>query len=1309
MEPLDSVQRVDQLLQRDELRHRFELAWRAGQQPEIGPFLEEIAPAAQGELFLDLLGIELELRQEAGDQPGPAEYHARYPTFGPHIERIFRDAKSEALLQPAFLRPGSVIGDYRIECEIGRGGMGVVYRAEQVSLGRQVALKVLIPGHRAQSTSRSRFLREARAAARLHHTNIVPILDLGEHAGNHYYAMQLIRGRPLDQVLAEQRGQREKRSASDSGKKSERAGFWRQVSRMGWHLADAVQYAHEQGVLHRDIKPANLLVDEQDHVWLTDFGLAKTEDSDLTLRDEVVGTLRYLAPEAFAGETDERSDVYSLGVTLYELLSLRPPFQVRERGALIQQIQGGDIVPLSQLEPTVPRDLATIVSKAIQRDPQDRYQTARELADDLDRFWHEQPILARRHSALGLLTRWVRRNPALAALTGSLALLLLFISIGSTVVAVYFRRQQELHQQLADQRNTQRLAAERLATTAELAQQQVVRSLASLHSDEGVRALTQGDTIQATLSTALALDQLADQPPTPAANDELTTEQALRSRLVALLDDAPNIVARQTFDAHDWRITELNGFVRSRTANPPQLEFAENGELCIVSLLGDVAFRWNLNDDTYHQVSLGAASSSTPDSVPVAEVRYTRDAEFAVRFLPPDKLELWSCFPETRRCQLGHRPEDGASLLGGWISPNQQRLVVCFANRQPTLELLVCDLAQGNILATHTLQLPSPRKTLYLGTQFSSDSRRALFWGDFATVLDLETGALIQPAKPSPSSDVLLDPAGRFVVAGRGARLMLQDLAAPDNALAETELPMPLNTPVICLATDRAGRWLIAGTMEGSVYVLDMEQQKLVSTPIRHHDGNIERLEVNPQGDAVAVVDSNGLVRVWSLPAGRPLTPPLRLEEPIASLTWDHNGRRLAVATISGDVTLWDLARRSTIQVLNANNTHLSPAPDGNQVLCWSGEAGASVWDLSTDPPHMSANLPQLAVIAADWNSSGTKIAIASTVGGNENKAIEFRIWDPTQPQADAVSMQRSYQLHAGDLFTRFMDEGSKLVVRAPAGPAVVEVAKGEEIFRLDLTPQSSFTQYCSAVSNRLVAACERMTSPHVENRLRAWDSSGRLKFETQLPSARRVFSLHFSPDARLLAVIGEFGVRLWRSRDSAWEPVPLPKADQHIAFIDFDRAGSHLAYLDDSSMCHVVRLAESNLSTTSFYVPGMPIQTSFSPDGKRLALLTNRNGVSIWDWSRGEPLTPNYRPDNALRQSLFAPDGNHLILAGRNGGLEWLTIPTADDVPWTELTRQVQRITGSTWSADKSKRRLTAKEWKQLAGASAAEGSAEP
>ncbi|HET8645118.1 MAG TPA: serine/threonine-protein kinase, partial [Vicinamibacteria bacterium] len=327
--------------------------------------------------------------------------------------------------------------------EVGRGGMGIVYEAEQVSLRRRVAVKVLPARKLTEAAALDRFRRESRVAARLHHTNIVPVYAVGEHEGLHYYAMQFIQGQGLDVVIAELRRQREAapetpgpnpdltaslaqeletgRPAADaqaetkvhsgtgtagssvlSGLGGTEPGapahvrYFRSVARVGVQVAEALAHAHAHRVLHRDIKPSNLLLDTQGAVWVTDFGLAKSEDGgDLTVTGDIVGTLRYMAPERFGGQADERSDLYSLGLTLYELLTLRPAFAAPSKAQLIEQILHDEPARPRALDARIPRDLETVVLKAMAREPKDRYQSAQELADDLGRFLGGRPILAR--------------------------------------------------------------------------------------------------------------------------------------------------------------------------------------------------------------------------------------------------------------------------------------------------------------------------------------------------------------------------------------------------------------------------------------------------------------------------------------------------------------------------------------------------------------------------------------------------------------------------------------------------------------------------------------------------------------------------------------------------------------------------------------------------------------------------------------------------------------------------------------------------------------------------------------------------
>src|SRR4051812_46016916 len=365
-----------------------------------------------------------------GESPSIAGYEARHPEHAEKIRRLLPTVAMMEQLKRVTPANGDVeggrplperLGEFRVVRELGRGGMGVVYEAVQESLGRHVALKVVHHVH-LDARRLKRFRREAQAVAQLHHTNIVPIFGVGEHEGLPYYAMQYIRGNGLDAFL---QGWREDKSS----RHDERARF---VAGLAKQAAEALQYAHEQGILHRDVKPANLLVDEHGALWITDFGLAKlVGHEDLTASGDVVGTLRYLAPEALRGETGPRSDVYSLGLTLYELLTLHHPFGDLTPSELLHQVKEGQLPRPRRIDPTIPRDLETIVMKAIAREPDHRYETAGALADDLRCFLEDRPIRARQATPFERAWRWSRRNRLTAALIATAAAsLLLATTVG---------------------------------------------------------------------------------------------------------------------------------------------------------------------------------------------------------------------------------------------------------------------------------------------------------------------------------------------------------------------------------------------------------------------------------------------------------------------------------------------------------------------------------------------------------------------------------------------------------------------------------------------------------------------------------------------------------------------------------------------------------------------------------------------------------------------------------------------------------------------------------------------------------------
>jgi serine/threonine protein kinase len=526
---------------------------------------------------LDDLVCEVSRKLEAGEAVDFEAIAAEHPDHVDRIRELFSTLQAMANLgRPETALPKAppeshglgepntgILGDFRILREIGRGGMGIIYEAEQLSLHRRMALKVLPFAAVLDRRQLQRFKNEAQAAASLDHPNIVSVHSVGCERGLHYYAMQLIEGQTLAGIIGElgraaESARKDKRKdegqsaenvvsrltqdlaagqfpaarkkASGDAPTSEFAAeptpspvagdetdrtvqahvstsrsirgrqFFRTVARLGIQAAEALEHAHQMGVVHRDIKPSNLMVDASGHLWVTDFGLAMTKaQTNLTMTGDVVGTLRYMSPEQVQGNRqvmDHRTDLYSLGATLYELLTLRPAVTSNDRHEVIHQIVEEDTRAPRQLSRAIPADLETVVLKAMAKEPKARYATAQEMADDLRRFLEDKPIHARRPTWAQRLAKWSRRHrPILWIVAGAAACVLLAVAIGAALIA----HTAELGRQEAEESEQEaegaRQEAEEARRKAEKAQRETARLLAETATLLGASYMDRGQTL----------------------------------------------------------------------------------------------------------------------------------------------------------------------------------------------------------------------------------------------------------------------------------------------------------------------------------------------------------------------------------------------------------------------------------------------------------------------------------------------------------------------------------------------------------------------------------------------------------------------------------------------------------------------------------------------------------------------------------------------------------------------------------------------------------------------------------------------
>jgi WD40 repeat protein len=1179
---------------------------------------------------VDQLAEEFLERYRRGDRPALSEYTERYPHYAEAIRQLFPALVKMEQLKPdtgdatgPFAPEGSLaagpkldhLGDYHILREVGRGGMGIVYEAEQESLGRHVALKVL-PSHALLDPKQlRRFQREARAAARLHHTNIVPVYGVGADAGLHYYVMQFIPGLGLDEVLAElQRLRQAKQSPGQSHAGAAAGGqgkqvsvsvvaqglltghfaaaspdsapaaapvrtsphaplpganvrgkpdsavhlpgqsegstlsgsglpYWHSVARIGIQVAEALAYANSQGVLHRDIKPSNLLLDTQGNVWVTDFGLAKAAGSeDLTHTGDIVGTMRYLAPERFRGQADARSDVYALGLTLYELLTLRPAFDERDRDKLVAQVMQAEPPRPRHVAADVPRDLETIILKSLERDPARRYQTAQELADDLKRYVAGEPILARRVSAWQRTVLWARRRPTAAALVLVSGVAVLALLVASTVAL------------LSVQLNQQKERAEQEKERAEQAQKEESKVRQEAQQYKYLQHL------------ALAAAELR-------SNSMVRVEQ--------LLDACPSAYQQNW----EWRYLKQQCHrdlltLRGHTGGVIGLAFSPDGTRIASSSLDGLVKVWEVSTGQVLYTITGHHSE-------VSRVRFSPDGRWlASTGFQDEMVKVW----DARTGQELQTFSQGGLLWDLAFSPEGRRLAVASSDGR----VKVWDITTGQEILT----LKAHSEPAH-GVAFSPDGRWLVSagWDQTVKVWDATTGQEIHMLKGHTLgvNAVAFSPDGtRLASAGEDRTVKVWDPAT--GQLLQTLYGHTLLVLDLAFSPDRSQ--VASAGADQTVRVWDARTGQEVST-LQGHGNIVMSLAFSPDGTRLASGSQDRTVKLWDVTQSQRATTLRGHQAPVQGVAFSPDGARLASASADGTAKLWDW---KTSQVMRTLQGHTGPVlsvafrPDGAWLATASADQTARVWEVSTGRLLHTLAGHTKEVVSVAFSPEGTRLATAS-------HDHSVRVWDALTGRV--LHTLRSHQNVVRSV--SFSPDGSLLA--SSSGDLHMNIwnpSTGELVRTLE-------GGRCWIHSVAFSPEGGKLASRPGEEAL---DGPGRSRSGT-----------------RLALGSGDGSVQLWNPFTGQCD-YTIPAHGAFVNCVAFSPDGTRLA---SASLDEVIKLWDVATSQEVLSLHGHSggvNSVAFSPDGIRLASAGADGTVKIWD---AQAVSALERETVGLLEFLFA------------------------------------------------------------------------
>jgi WD40 repeat protein/tRNA A-37 threonylcarbamoyl transferase component Bud32 len=1055
------------------LRQRVEALLRA--HDRAGGFLGHEHARAHGHKASDL-------RVEPGELPlsFPSDAHAAAGA---------NDASPKGSQRVAPVIPG-----YEIAGELGRGGMGVVYKARQTRLNRPVALKMILAGAHAGAEATARFLAEAEAVAQLQHPNIVQIFHIDEHAGHPYFEMEFVGGGSLAERL-------------DGTPRP-----LREAARLTEILACAMAEAHRRGIVHRDLKPGNILLTPEGAPKVADFGLAKllNADSGLTRTDSVLGSPSYMAPEQAGGKTKEvgpAADVYALGAILYELLTGRPPFRGATMLETLEQVKTTDAVPPSRLVPGLPRDAETIALKCLQKDPSRRYESAAALAEDLRRYQAGEPIVARPVGSAERAWRWCRRNPVVAGLTAAVAMLLVAATAGAGAAAVYYglaaRRAERL-----------RIASEELARTEARAKNELEATLYFQRIALAHRELLENNLLQA--------EELLDQCPDDRrawewyclkrlCHVEPVTVRGLRGlsafspegrRLASCVDDQ-TVKIWDTATGQELLTLPTAGELRCVAFRPP-----DGRQLVTGDTSGAVTF-W---DTTTRQV----IRTFRPRAAPVNGLAFSPDGRYFAS-AGWTTVPVWDATNGDLVHELRGHERDVATVA---FSPNGRRIASGSFDRT----VKIWDMSSGQPIQTlrgHegpvTSLAFSPDGGRLASTSRVDPTRTVRVW-DLATGLGILTFA---EHTQEPTSVVFLD-GRRLASAGVDKTVKIWDATT-----RQVVLTLRGDDEVDGLACSPDGRRLASTSVDKTVKIwdatpMDAKAGQGVLT-LRGHTDQVWDIVFSPDGRRLASASWDRTVRVWDAQTGREILLYRNHILPVFCLAFSLDGRRIASGGVQPEVNkpgylqVWDAPTGQEVlhprrKTALAYSVAFSPG-NGRWLVAGAEGSAVMVWDATTgELAHTLGSLSDLSrgVWGLAFRPDGRRLATLSRQGS-------VAVYDATRWGVGAPLIFRAHKESVRGRLA-FSPDGRRLVV--PGDENVVNIWDVTCTDKPPTAPRLTLRGHTAQVWGVDVSPDGRwIASGGEDNTVKLWDAeAGGEPLHTFRGHGSVVSRVTFSPAGRRLA-----------------------------------------------------------------------------------------------------------------------------------------------------------------------------------------------